>query len=267
MKHASEIQGGHRVFFEDNGPLVGFKTITLPEMDRVKLLARFDSKYSLSRTVLNKILDEVRSDYYVLEIEGVREHAYESVYYDTKEDRFFLDHHNGRASRMKVRKRVYIDSGLAFLEIKQKSNKGKTTKTRMRIEQFRTLLSPKELEFIYKNTGLTGEKLLPRFQNRFDRITLVSKNFSERCTIDSNLELQALLSAKCKIDDMVIVELKQENPHSYSKLAEVLKEHRIYRSSFSKYCMGRALNEKSIKRNLFKANILRLQKQYTLHTI
>ena len=41
---------------------------------------------------------------------------------------FFLDHHNRRVNRNKIRFREYVGSNLTFLEVKTKNNKGKTIK-------------------------------------------------------------------------------------------------------------------------------------------
>ena len=57
-------------------------------------------------------------------------HDYKSLYYDTEDWKFYLDHHNGRVNRNKIRFREYVGSKLTFLEIKLKNNKGKTIKKR-----------------------------------------------------------------------------------------------------------------------------------------
>lgn len=248
--------------------LSGFEEITLDDMDGVNLLNRFDSKYCIDKVNLLQVLEEIENEYFVLEVAGIRAHSYSSIYYDTPDNRFYLDHHNGIANRLKVRKRKYLDSGLVFLEIKKKNNKGKTMKKRTRIKEFNTVLCNEELDFIRSfGNRLEYGRLIPRFSNRFTRITLVNKNLKERCTIDLDLEFHAFWNLKCKIDDLVIIELKQESRCAHSKLADVLKAKRFYSNGFSKYCLGRALNEDSIKQNLFKPQIRQIRKHYNVQQI
>ena len=112
-------------------PLEALAPITLEEMDGVKLLNRIDSKYLTDEATLVAILsDAAAAGYRVLETGGARISPYDSVYFDTPGLRMFLDHHNRRLRRQKVRTRAYLNSGDAFLEIKKKTNKGRTRKKR-----------------------------------------------------------------------------------------------------------------------------------------
>ncbi len=241
--------------------LNGFKSISLGEMDEVKLLNRFDSKYWFDAKKLHKILKAIKDDYFVLEIDGTKIQPYSTIYFDTPSNYFYVSHHNGKSNRLKIRKRKYVMSGISFLEIKKKDNKGKTDKIRMPICNFQDGLSDEEKDFIAKNTHIDTESLEIKFGNRFKRITLVNRDFNERCTIDTNLCFYSPDSGGRAINNLVIVELKQDCRNMKSKIAEVLKENKIYKNGFSKYCMGRALNETSLKKNWFKADILKLEKQ------
>ena len=109
--------------------LEALRPITLEEMDSVKLLNRIDSKYLTKESTLLAILaDAAAAGYRALLAEGCKISPYSSVYYDTAGLRMFYDHHNRRLVRQKVRTRVYVNSGDAFLEIKRKNNKGRTKK-------------------------------------------------------------------------------------------------------------------------------------------
>mgnify|MGYP001488528463 CR=1 FL=1 len=94
-------------------------------MDSVQLMNRTDTKFVFELELLGKVLNEIREYYYVLDINNKRMSAYRSLYYDTNDFEFYFEHHNGKTNRNKVRYREYIDSGLCFLEIKHKTNKGK----------------------------------------------------------------------------------------------------------------------------------------------
>ena len=112
--------------------------ITLGEMDDIKLMNRIDTKYVCTQAVLEKVLDDARQYYLVLENCGSRIADYNTLYYDTETYRMYLDHHNQRLTRNKVRTRTYLSSDDTYLEIKRKTNRGRTKKKRIpiRTEEF-----------------------------------------------------------------------------------------------------------------------------------
>ena len=127
-----------------------FESITLSEMDDVKLMSRTDTKFAFSIKHLPKILSRMGEYYRVLEIDGERVHHYKSLYYDTEDRKFYLDHHNQRVNRNKIRFREYVGSKLTFLEIKLKNNKGKTIKKRTKVKSIPEVLTDKQQNYITK---------------------------------------------------------------------------------------------------------------------
>lgn len=244
-----------------NKKLKQFSTICIDEMVKVKLLNRFDTKYWIPTEELNNILSEISEKYYVLEINGSRIQQYETAYFDTKNNTFYNMHHNGKAGRIKIRKRSYVNSNIAFLEIKIKNNKGKTSKSRMPINHLEIAFTRDEKKFIRKYAACKTSELELKTINTFQRITLVSKKFDERCTIDVDL---AFSNGKeiMQMSELAIIELKQGERNMKSELSMALKKNHIYKRGFSKYCLARALIETSIKKNLFKARLLKLEKDY-----
>ena len=99
-----------------------FEPITLKGLEEVKMLNRIDTKYVFHIKQFAEILEEVKKDYYALEIDGNRMFAYESLYFDTEDYQLYKFHHNGKINRLKVRYRRYSDSGLVFFEVKYKVN-------------------------------------------------------------------------------------------------------------------------------------------------
>lgn len=243
------------------GILNDFESISLEKMDEVRMMKRYDSKFFISEEMLKSVLKDITNDYFVLEIAGTKIQSYNTVYYDTPDNRFYLDHHNGYSKRMKLRKREYSDSGTVFLEVKEKNNKGETRKKRMETNSLKKGLSEEETRFVKQNTNLKGVKLEPKFNSRFKRITLVSKRLDERCTIDIELHFNSYGAEKNDLTHMAIVELKQNQQFIRSKLARVLKENKVYKLPFSKYCLGRALNEEGLKNNVFKPEIQEIKNQ------
>lgn len=123
-------------------------------------------------------------------------------------------------------------------------------------------LTDQEFRFLRQNSDLNGYELDPKFHSRFKRITMVSKKFDERCTIDIDLHFKSFNGEKCDFKNMAIVELKQDRQNLRSKIARVLRDKRAYNQSFSKYCIGRALNETELKSNVFKPEILQIRNQF-----
>jgi hypothetical protein len=248
---------------EQSKLLDNFEPISLKKSEKVKLLDRYSSKFWLRENQLNELLLLLKDDYYILEINGIREQKYNSFYFDTPEDVLYKNHHNGKANRAKIRKREYIDSGDCFLEIKIKSNKGKTLKYRIPSNTSPCEFTSDEKDFLHGHYDADCKNLLTKIFNSFYRITLVSKDFRERCTIDTNIEF-ATGNKTVRINGLSILEIKQKQKIQKSKLTESLGNLKIYPEGFSKYCMGRALVEPDIKKNNFKPLLLKIQRRFEL---
>jgi hypothetical protein len=227
--------------------------ISLKEMDGVKLMNRTDTKFAFNKNLLPEILKECRNDYRVLEIKNERLPSYKTLYFDTEDFNLFLDHHNDRPNRFKVRIRNYVESELFYLEAKLKVN-GRTVKSRIKIPGFEHHLHDSTTEFIRDATG-KDLPLVPILWNSFKRITLVNNTEKERLTIDVGLEFEAN-GKKYSLPNLAIAEVKQENFNRYSKIIQVLRSHRIHESGLSKYCIGAVLSFPGIKYNKFKEKIL-----------
>jgi VTC domain len=241
-----------------------FAAIQLEEMDQVKLMNRIDQKFWFHEEKLQRILQAVSQHYYVLDIEGQNEFPYTSTYYDTTENRMYTKHHNGNLSRYKIRSRSYVSSGISFLEVKFKNNKGRTFKKRIPTNLNEHFFTKEESEFIHANTPYLCGDLSPSLTNQFSRVTLVNKNFKERCTIDRNLKYTKD-DSWIQLENLAIIEIKTDGRKSLSPLALALREERIRASGFSKYCMGRVLTDKDLKRNSFKRKIRKIEKTIHAH--
>lgn len=240
-------------------PLTIYNHISLTDMEKVELQNRFDRKFCIPREKLSDILLEVHEQYYLLNIQGVTAQWYETIYYDTPENSMYLSHHNGKQNRYKIRKRIYHVSNLVFLEIKIKNNKGRTVKKRLQTDNVTSTLNERESEFILRHTPFQPRQIKPVMENSFRRITLVSRTFNERCTIDTDLMFTGP-DKNQKISEVVVIEIKAGERLIHSPLYQALKKYRIHEVGFSKYCIGRALLDKSLKQNNFKRKIRALQK-------
>lgn len=238
--------------------LAKFKRVGLSDISAVELMDRIDSKYWFPARLLPEILEKIVDGYDLLEIQGEPIQLYNTIYYDTLDDAFYLDHQNGRSNRVKVRKREYVRSNLRFLEVKKKSRKGATIKSRMRIESEETSFPEDELCFLGQELDKMPETLDQKIRNQFKRITLVNKNLLERCTIDCDLQFFQG-DKQTSLRNIAVVELKHGGRGVDSRLRSVLREYRIRSSGFSKYCIGRAMMQPDLKQNSLKASLRRIK--------
>jgi hypothetical protein len=239
-----------------------FISVGLDDIGKANFMNRVDTKFPLRADILwQKILPEISDDYYIVEINGLRYMEYKTVYFDTPDNMFFTAHHNGKLDRYKVRKRMYVDTKTSFLEVKHKNNKGKTKKKRIEIQTPLDIILPEEYEFLSEHAPCNPAELQPVIENHFHRITLVKKDMNERCTVDCGLGFSDTENGH-ETNGFAIVELKHEAGAQRSPFRRALCKYGVSQSGFSKYCMGRVLNnQKGFKTNLFKMKIRMLQKK------
>ena len=235
-----------------------FSSISLEKTNQVALMNRIELKYYFHINRLNGLLSPLLNDYFVLEINRIRQMPYLTHYFDTSENKMYLSHHNGMLPRFKLRKRKYQITEMSYLEIKRKQNKGNTIKKRVSSD-FNKIISDMDKNFISSHTPFTIPQLNLSLINSFDRITLIDKQYKERCTIDLNIEFRKEEKIK-KLPNLVLVEIKSHREQTHSIFGKTLFNERIFTSSFSKYCMGRAYTSPEVKRNLFKETIRAIEK-------
>jgi len=233
--------------------LYSFDPISLSEMDGVKLLDRTDRKYLFNHKQLPAILNDLQPNYKILEINGVRRNNYESLYFDTDGFKLYLDHHNGRINRYKVRYRKYADSNLVYFEVKFKNNKGRTIKSRVKRKDIHESIEGKAAELLYDKTPLEPDNLKSKFWVNYCRITLVNKFTTERLTLDLGLNFKSETES-LTYNNIVIAEVKQEKI-SASPFVNTMKLNHIREGSLSKYCFGVISLVNNIKKNRFKKHL------------
>lgn len=237
-----------------------YESISLEEMGRVKLMNRVDTKYVASAGLIWELLDRASSGYFVQEIEGRRIMPYHTVYLDTEDDRMYYDHERGKKDRRKVRIRTYEGTGdLRFLEIKDKNNKGRTKKKRVELEPGE---GPENHgEFIKDHSEFLVEELSPKIENRFNRITLANPDWTERITIDLDIEFHNITTGRgLFLPSIGIIEWKRDALAARSVIAGLLHSLHIHPSGFSKYVIGMALTDPSLRKNRIKPRLRLIEK-------
>ena len=247
-------------------PVLGrLAPIGLEEMDSIRLMNRVDTKYLTDEETLVGILgDAAEAGYRALVTNGSRIADYDSVYFDTGGLRMYLDHHNQRLVRQKVRTRRYESSGDTFLEIKRKNNHGRTKKKRVLIPpscfgDFRQ--DRGACEYLAANSWFSPDQVFPALETVFRRITLVNPAKTERITIDTCVRFINLRSDRTSsLRKAVVIELKQDG-RAPSCMKGILLSHRVKPVRVSKYCIGTALTDPAVKSGRFKPRIRMIEKQ------
>ena len=242
-----------------------FNSISLSQMEKIRLMKRIDLKFVISSDLLPQLLDQLTVDYDIQEIDGKRAFKYATLYYDTTDYEMYRAHQNGNLCRLKVRTREYVDSNLCFLEIKKKSNKGITRKIRIENETPDSIEKEDASLFLSTNSPYCSDALEGKLWSLYRRITLVDKAKTERLTIDLNLSfVNKYTKQRISLPELVIIEIKK-NQLSRSPIMDKLNRLKIRPRGMSKYCLGVVLTETSdrIKKNTFKAKLQELNKLTT----
>ena len=240
--------------------LTKLQPITLEEMKDIRLMNRTDTKFVTNKEKLVRLLELAEGKYYAQFNNGSKIADYMTTYWDTDDYRFYMEHHNGRAPRQKVRVRTYMDSDTTFLEIKTKNNHGRTKKKRVEVPCQQITGEGGNEEFLKERVHLSLADIHPTVRNRFHRITLVNYGKTERLTIDYDVHFHNMETEQdANVGPLVIIELKRDG-NVYSPVLDILRQLRIKPSGFSKYCIGSVMTNKGLKQNLFKQKLVRLRK-------
>lgn len=239
-------------------------SLSLEDLAPLALLDRIDSKFVLHQDQLLQLLANVLDEYLVLEIDGVRAGAYLTTYFDTVDFAMYSDHHNGKRSRYKVRCRTYVDSGLAFVEAKVKTNKERTVKYRLPVTAHVTNLSTLDRSWLPPAFPYRLEELHAVLWNRFARITLANFEHRERITIDTDVVFGSG-EQSVSYDGLCIVEVKQPKFSLVrSPFARQLHGMHLHPQAISKFCVAATHFYAGCKTNHFKPLLLHLARTFPL---
>jgi hypothetical protein len=220
-------------------------------MNSVALLDRVESKYLLNVSMLLDALAALREEYAVLEIDGRRINRYRTLYFDTEDFALYHRHQAGALNRYKVRAREYVESQLAFLEVKHKTNKQRIVKSRVATASLVTEMDEGMADFVDGLCPYAAATLAPRLWNRYNRVTLVNLRNQERLTIDLGLVFE-WAGEQVRLPGLVIVEAKLPARRSRSPFVTWAAANHLRATGFSKYCIGTSLLYPTVKSNHFR---------------
>lgn len=221
------------------------------------LQTRTDRKYLLPMDLFTRVIDQFRDRLQVLQIGGLRQFDYESVYFDTPDLDAYHRHAYGRRRRFKVRTRSYLDWGQTTLEIKTEGGRGETIKQRhgYRIEDRGRLDEPAYTQ-ISRNLGdLDAHQLRPSLTTNYLRSTLLDPVSGSRLTCDVDLTFSDDLQRRRGPEDLVLLESKTTG--RTTPIDTALWRHGHRPVSISKYCTGLALIHPGLPANRWNRTLRR----------
>jgi hypothetical protein len=220
------------------------RPIGLDELvERASLLSRLDRKYILPIADLPFVLGGLADDVMVLEMDGLREFGYRSVYFDTPGLDSYLAAARSRRRRFKLRVRSYLDSDQHFLEVKTRDGRGNTVKNRIPYAGDHLRLGSDALAYagtVLAEAGIhTGPlQFEPVLTTHYLRTTLFVPSPGSRVTIDTGLAWILPDGAALGTPERAIVEIKSERVTSDVDRLLWSMKHRP--CSVSKYGTGLA---------------------------
>ena len=235
-----------------------FESITLGEMDSLRLLKRTDTKYIFHQSMLPEVLQGLAQDYAVLSVDGIRLQPYATRYFDTPDFKLYRQHHNGQRDRYKLRVRSYVQTGLDVLEVKRKDNQDRTRKSLLPGVSLPLENSPEISSFLAGSFPMNEEMLVPKLTNGFYRIALASRSQRERLSLDLAIHFNTP-GNQFSLPGVLVAEVKQPRFSSRSVFVQKMRQMGCRPICFSKYCVGAALAYSHLNRNAFKPLLLSLQ--------
>ena len=215
------------------------------------LQTRYDRKFTIKASLLPLILSEINKEYQCQTINGLKISTYESNYYDSTDLQAYHHTRIKRPNRFKIRRRLYHNGNLSFLEIKKKVKGGKTVK--QRVASSDDINNEDSISFLNEN-NINASNLNHVINVFYDRFTLISNTNNERVTIDKDIFYECNAN-KTSLENIAIIEIKQEKITNNSKLYRVLSSMNLRPLSFSKYCLGMGLMNQEINTKGFNKKL------------
>lgn len=212
-------------------------------LERAALQERVDTKFIVDPSLLDRLVAETELD--VLQIDGMRQFAYGSMYFDTPQWLTYREHTRGRRRRFKARTRHYVDTGTCMFEVKLEGARGGTDKYRIpheaRDAERITGSAWTHLSQTLDAAGLdTPDRLVPAVHTAYHRITLVAPDRPSRLTVDAGLRCRSANGASVTaLQDRLLLEVK--TPTDRDPVLRTLRRLGAQPLSVSKYCAGVAL--------------------------
>lgn len=229
----------------DDALLDRLHPVDLPTLEAAASLQhRLDTKYVVPESTVDDLVGSLDDGWRILEIDGARVFAYQSVYLDDRSRTSYVDHIKGRRRRFKVRIRRYGTDSADMLEVKLKTGRGLTDKHRVtRSEPGAVTLTADEqrwVDDVLSGTAPSGTaaRLEPSITVEYSRLTICHVPSDERMTIDLGPRASHDGRSTVLVGGAAIVEVKSSRVRGAATDMLLKRNHRP--ATFSKYCVGLA---------------------------
>lgn len=252
--------------------------IGLDELNaKAAMQIRVDRKYIVDARLAAQALATLPAPAQVLNINGARDFAYDSVYFDNYDLQSYKLAAYGRRNRFKIRTRTYLDTGDTFLEVKTEGARAVTVKERIPYSiQDRDKLTAEGAAYVQESLGnllnCPVSEFAPVLSTAYRRTTVFlpeSENnpVNSRMTIDTNLCWTPLSErALAPLSDfelgqpytaagMVIIETKSSSAPSVAD--RHLWQAGIRPAKISKFATGMAALNRDLPSNKWNRTISR----------
>lgn len=230
------------------------KTAAFEEVIKIKRSERLVSNFVFRKSMLYPLLREAASGYRVIALGGNPFFDFKSQYYDTDQYALYLDHHNERLNRWKIRRIDNLTEGKIRFEIRYFNNKHKTQRWYVETDNRNNALSKPEKRLLKKHTPYRPKLINPSLCANYRRFTLLGSDNTTRVTFDTDLQFIHRGMA-IQLPQLAVAEVKQAEFSPRGVIYDILKNHQIYPKNFSKYCIGLAMLNKQVKTNNFKTTL------------
>jgi hypothetical protein len=143
--------------------------------------------------------------------------------------------------------------------VKHKNPKDRTIKQRILTAQPVVEITQEAENWLNGVYPFDSQVLEPKLWNTFTRITLVSKQYCERVTLDVDLAFYTTDKA-VKLDGIAVAEVKMDANNRASPFLAQMREQRVRPQGFSKYCVGVSMLYDQVKKNTMKPKLLWIEK-------
>ncbi len=238
--------------------LNGLQQLAISETASAQFIDRVDARYLLPKRRLEEILAEVRPHYHLFHLRGKRLFRYDTLYFDTPERIFYYQHLADKLNRYKIRSRRYVETNDQFFELKWKNNKRTTITKRVRLEDMSEQICEDGRLLLAQNIPSISAALEPALWVYYHRFMLVSPQTGERLTFDTNLWFR-WQSRFVAYPNLIIADIQQERGIE-SPFRNLMKALEVREGGISKYCLGLANVEPSLKANNIKPMLARINR-------
>lgn len=232
--------------------LLNFQKVSAGDILPVRFKRRLTSKFVMSEEVFLSLLPLLEESFHLITHSEEIFRTLNFRYFDTKDFRYYLDHINGKYSRIKIRLRKGGAGGPDELEIWSRQNKGSMVKNRIPVFDpsagFISNLIP-----AHCIAEVTVPELRPSLDIIYDRFSFLRNDSGERIIIDTGVSFFKPDSsiAELSLKNLIFAEVRRKRKQK-SIFESALRNKNIRKTGLSKYCLGIAKTEPWLKSNTCK---------------